>query len=84
MIVAPQHVADAHQVIVDHHCEVVGWKAVRFQQDPIGQLAVLELDLAADDLELQRSGGSSLLERFRKEAESMQKQLRRWFGSAMG
>ena len=42
MIVAADHVRDAHVLVVDDHAEVVGGRAVRARDDEIVELGVLE------------------------------------------
>ena len=42
MVVAADHVSDAHVVIVDHHRKHVGRRAVRAKQDEIVELGVLD------------------------------------------
>src|SRR3546814_19596547 len=46
MIVATDHMADAHIVIVDHHGQHIGGRAVRTQQDHVVEFAVLHGDAA--------------------------------------
>ncbi len=48
MVVAADDVGDAHVVIVDHHREHVGRRAVGAQQDEIVELGVLDGDAALD------------------------------------
>jgi hypothetical protein len=43
---AAQHVRDAHQVIVDHRCQVVERQPIGLDQDIVVQVAVLDGDLA--------------------------------------
>ena len=46
MVVAADHVGDAHVVVVDHHGQHVGRRAVGAQQDHVVELGVLDRDLA--------------------------------------
>jgi len=48
MIVAANDVGDAHIVVVDHHCEHVGRRAVGTQQYVIVELGVFDRNLALD------------------------------------
>jgi hypothetical protein len=48
VIVAADHVRDAHVRIVHHHAEIVGGRAVRARDDEIVELLVLEHHLAVD------------------------------------
>ena len=50
MVVAADDVGDAHVVIVDHHRQHVGRRAVGAQQDEIVELAVLHRDPALDQV----------------------------------
>ncbi len=46
VVVAAQHVADLHGVVVHHHGEVVGRKAIGLHDDAVAEDRVLELALA--------------------------------------
>ena len=35
VLAAPDHMGDAHQVVVHYVCEVVGWITIRFDQNHI-------------------------------------------------
>ena len=48
MVVAADDVGDAHVMIVDHHREHIGRRAVRAEQDEIVELGVLDGDPALD------------------------------------
>ena len=48
MVVAADDVGDAHVVVVDHHREHVGRRAVGAEQDEIVELGVLDRDPALD------------------------------------
>jgi uncharacterized protein YuzE len=50
MVVATDHVGDAHVVVVDHHGEIVGRRAVGAQQDQVVQIDVLEGHRALDQV----------------------------------
>ena len=50
MVVAADDVGDAHVVVVDHHREHVGRRAVGAQQDEIVELGVLDGDAALDEV----------------------------------
>ena len=41
--------ADFHQVIIDHMRQMVGWKAIRFQQHCICLNYIVELDITGAD-----------------------------------
>ena len=44
MVVAADHVGDAHVVIVDHHRKHVGRRSIRAEQDEIVDLGILDGD----------------------------------------
>ena len=46
VIVAANHMGDAHVHIIDHHAEIVGRRSIRACHDKIVELAVLERDFA--------------------------------------
>ena len=58
IFVAPHHVGDPHQMVVDHICKIVGRKAVRLDQDHIVQFLIGHRDVPVD---LVVEGGLSLV-----------------------
>ena len=50
MVVAADDVGDAHVMVVDHHRQHVGRRAVGAQQDEIVELGVLDRDPALDQV----------------------------------
>ena len=68
MVVAADHVGDAHVVIVDHHRQHVGRRAVGAQQDQVVELGVLDRDLALDRSSITVSPSRGALRRMTKGA----------------
>jgi hypothetical protein len=50
MVVAADDMGDVHVVVIDHHGEVVGRRAVGPQQDQVVQVAIAEGDRALDQV----------------------------------
>ena len=50
VVLAADDVADLHLLVVDHHHEVVERRAIRAHDDEVAEQAVVELDLAADQV----------------------------------
>ena len=50
VVVATNHLGDAHVDIVDHHCEIVGREAVGTDQHQIVELGIAPLDPALDQI----------------------------------
>jgi hypothetical protein len=92
VIVATDHMADAHVYVVDDHAEVVGRRAVGAHEDPVVELAVIELHRAVDEVvhdggarvgnaQAQGAGGEPTLPAAARVAERL---LARLGGLALG
>ena len=47
-LLSPHYVADFHEMVVGHHCQMIGRKAVRLKDDEVFLQVVLPLNVTAN------------------------------------